>query len=308
MRAIRLHAFGEPPQVDEVPDADPPGADELTVAVAAAGVGTWDLGVADGRLERLAPDDLPFVMGAQFAGRVTAIGTAVADFAVGDRVMGNPGIVGAWAEQVTVAASACGPAPASVDDARAAVTPVSALTAWQSLALLELVDGDSLLVLGAGGGVGRAAIQIARSRGLRVLGTGAGDELERIRALGADAAHDYRDDWIAGLRPRVDGGVDGVLSLVNGDTLSRSAPLVRDGGRTVTTLHAAAATGMPRGISVDHVRMKSDTETLRAIAELVDGGRLTVAVASRHPLAEIANALAEMRDGPPGAPVLVLAP
>lgn len=307
MRAVRLHAFTEMPRVDEVPEPDPPGEGELTIAVAAAGVGAWDLGVVDGRLERFAPADLPFVLGAEFAGRVTAVGEGVAGFTVGDRVMGNPGVAGAWAERVTVPASDCGRSPASLDDVFAAAAPVAALSAWQSLELLDLPRGAALLILGAGGGVGSAALQIARNRGLRVIGTGSGAELERIRALGADVAHDYRGDWVNGLRPAVGAGVDGVLALVNGETLSRSASLVRDGGRAVTTLHRSADTELPRGISVDYLRMKSDTATLDAIADLIDAGGLTIGVASRHAPEQVERALDEMRDGPSGAPVLVFA-
>ena len=92
--------------------------------MSAVGVGAWDLGVVSGRLSRLVPaESLPAILGAEFAGRVRAVGAGVDRFGVGDRVMGNPGLTGAWAERLTVRATACGRAPRSADDVHAAACP-----------------------------------------------------------------------------------------------------------------------------------------------------------------------------------------
>jgi NADPH:quinone reductase-like Zn-dependent oxidoreductase len=105
MRAVRAHAFGDPPRIGEVPAPRPPRAGELAIEVSAAGVGAWDRGVATGRLAHFVRQRLPVVLGAELASCVAEVGVGVDGFVVGDRVMSSPGIVGAWAERVTVAAS-----------------------------------------------------------------------------------------------------------------------------------------------------------------------------------------------------------
>jgi NADPH:quinone reductase-like Zn-dependent oxidoreductase len=141
MRAVRLHAYANPPRIDDVASAPRPETGQMAIDVAAVGIGAWDAGVMTGRLERFVAADLPVVMGAELVGRVVDVGGGVDDFEVGDRVVCNPGIVGAWAERVTVPAERCGLAPESVDDAHAAALPVGALTAKQALDALELESG-----------------------------------------------------------------------------------------------------------------------------------------------------------------------
>jgi NADPH:quinone reductase-like Zn-dependent oxidoreductase len=291
MRAVTLHAFGDRPRIDDVAPPRPPQAGELAIEVSAVGVGAWDNGVVAGRLQRFVDQDLPVILGAELAGRISEVGAGVDGFAVEDRVMSNPGIVGAWAERVTVAASSCGHAPETNDDAHAAALPVGGLAAWQALDLLALPAGASVLVLGAGGSVGSAALQLARVRGLRPLAVTSAGELESAKQFGADALCDYRVDWVEELRDSSGSRVDGVIDLVGGDTLCRSAALVRSGGRIVTSLSEAADTRMPRGITVELVRMQSDTATLDAIAHLVDRGDLTIPVGSTYSLDEVGSAL-----------------
>ena len=254
-------------------------------------MGAWDLGVREGRLARFLPDAPPFTMGAQLAGRVREVGPGVEGFAEGDRVFANPGIAGAWAETVRLPASACGRAPASTDDGEAATLPVRALTAWQALELLDLPRGATLLVRGAGGAVGRAAIQLATGRGLRVLAIAGEDELATLRRLGADAAADHRGDWRGRLRAVAPEGVDAVLDLVGGDSLPQALDLILAGGRAVTTISDAAGTRSPRGVAVEFLGMRSSTEDLEAIAGLVDRGGLTARIAARYPFDQAARAL-----------------
>ncbi len=254
-------------------------------------MGAWDLGVREGRLARFLPDAPPFTMGAQLAGRVREIGPGVEGLAAGERVVANPGIAGAWAETVLLPASACGRAPTTTDDGEAATLPVRALTAWQALELLDLPRGAALFVCGGGGAVGRAAIELAKGRGLRVLTIAGEDELESLRRLGADEAADYRGDWRARLQPGAREGVDAVLDLVGGDSLHQALGLVRPGGRAVTTISEASGIESPGGVAVEFLGMKSSTEDLDVIAGLVERGGLTAQVAQRYPLERAAVAL-----------------
>jgi len=151
IRAVRVHRFGEDPRIDEIAAPARPATGEILIDVSAVGVGAWDLGVAEGRLSQWLPSDgLPFTMGAELCGRIREIGAQVEGFRLGDRVMANPGIVGAWADRVLLKASACGRAPRTASDAEAAAIPVRALAAWQALDLLDLPNESTLLIVGAG--------------------------------------------------------------------------------------------------------------------------------------------------------------
>ncbi len=296
IRAVRLHRFGDDPQIDEIAAPARPGRGELLVDAAAFGVGAWDVAVADGKLTRFLPKgDLPFTLGAELCGRVREIGDGVEGFAVGDRVMANPGIVGAWAGRVLLQASACGRAPRAASDAEAAAIPVRALAAWQALELLDLPTESTLLVVGAGGAVGRAAVEMARGRGLRVIAVAGANALEPLRRLGAELAVDYRTEWSRSLAPVAPRGVEAALDLVGGESLALALDRVRDGGRVVTTISGAARTQAPRGISIHFLAMRSTPGALDAIADLVESGELSTPIEQTLALEEAAAAFEAMR-------------
>ncbi len=308
IRAVRVHRFGEDPRIDAIPAAAGPVHGEILIDVSAVGVGAWDLAVAEGRLTRFLPSDgLPFTLGAELCGRVRELGAGVEGFAVGDRVMANPGIVGAWAERVSLRSSACGRAPRTASDAEAAATPVRGLAAWQALDLLDLPLESTLLVVGAGGAVGRAAVEMARGRGLRVIAIAGAGALEPLRQLGAELAVDHRTPWGRLVAPAAPRGVEAALDLVGGASLARALDFVRDGGRVVTTISGAARIGAPRGISIRFLPMRSTPGALDAIADLVERGGLTTPIARTYALEEAAAALdaVRSRDRAPGEFVLL---
>ncbi len=308
IRAVRLHRFGEDPRVEEVLAPGPAGRGELLIEVSALGVGAWDVAVARGRLTRLLPsEDLPFTMGAELCGRVLEIGARVEGFAAGDRVMANPGIVGAWADRVLLQASACGRAPRNVSDAEAAAIPVRALAAGQALDLLDLPARSTLLVVGAGGAVGRAAVEMARGRGLRVLAIAGAGALESLTRLGAELALDHRREWERRLAPAAPRGVQAALDLVGGDSLTRALAFVCDRGRVVTAISGAARVEAPRGIAIRWLAMRSGPGALDAIADRVERGGLSTPIARTYALEEAAAALEAMgsRDRAPGEVVLL---
>lgn len=276
MRAVRVHEYGQPPSLDEIAHPDGPEGGQVAIDVTAVGVGAWDAGVVSGRLAEHVAVEPPIIIGAEFAGRVAAVGDGVDGFAVGDRVMGNPGIVGAWAERIVVDAERCGHAPTTLDDAQAAAIPVGGLTARQALDLLALPGSASLLVLGAGGDVGRAAIQLARTRVSTVIALARGHETDRSRELGADLAVRDDEDWPDAIGSALAGGVDGVLDLIGGVELERAIDLVRPGGRIVTTRSEEADTPVPDGVTLEFVPMRARTADLDALAADVDAGELSL--------------------------------
>jgi NADPH:quinone reductase-like Zn-dependent oxidoreductase len=234
-------------------------------------------------------------MGAELCGRVREVGARVEGFAAGDRVMANPGIVGAWADRVLLPASACGRAPRNASDAEAAAIPVRALAAWQALGLLDLPEGATLLVVGAGGAVGRAAVEMARGQGLRVLAIAGATELAPLHRLGAELAVDHRTEWERRLAPAAPRGADAALDLVGGESLVRALALLGDAGRVVTTISGAARSEAPRGISIRFLAMRSTAGDLDAIADLVERGGLTTPIARTYGLEEAPAALDAMR-------------
>lgn len=308
IRAIRVHVFGEAPRLEEIPAPQTAGPGELLVDVETWGVGAWDVGVAAGRLAKLLTSGiLPFTMGAQLCGRVRALGDGVEGLAVGDRVIANPGVVGAWADRVRLQASDCGRAPRRASDAEAATIPVRGLAAWQALERLGLAADKQLLIVGGGGAVGRAAVEIACARDLRVLTVAGARELETLRRLGAEVAVDYREAWASRIRSAAPVGVDAVLDLVGGESLRQAFALVRDGGRVVSTVVGEADIEPPSGVAFGLLKMKSSRAALDAIADLVDAGGLSTRIVRQYAFDAAPAALDAVgaTDREPGEIVLV---
>jgi NADPH2:quinone reductase len=237
MKAWRVHELGDPADVltlDDLPDPVP-ASGEVVVEVAAASLNFADILICKGSYQEKAP--LPFVPARELAGRVVqaAPGSSIAS--------GTPVIVlpklpdGGLMQRIVVDETRVYPIPTSVSFAAAAALPTVYYTAHLSLHhRAQLKSGETVLVLGGSGGVGSAAIQIARSAGCRVLATATGEEkLELCRRLGADLAIDYeRDDLVQVVRAATDDeGADVVLDPVGGDLSDAARRVVAWEGRMV---------------------------------------------------------------------------
>ncbi|MFI8102157.1 NADP-dependent oxidoreductase [Streptomyces sp. NPDC086023] len=287
MRAVIVNGFGGPEVLEVVETAVPePAAGQLRVRVTATAVNPVDTAVRAGIFGGAGQ---PVGFGWDVAGEVDAVGAEVTGFAAGDRVVGlHYGAVkplGAHAEYVVLDAGAVAAAPASVDDVRAAVLPLSGLTAARAVAQLGLPAGSSVLVTGAAGVVGGLAVQLAARAGLVVTAlAGAGDE-ELVRSLGA--AHFVPRD---GEPAPVDGVLD---TAVLGE---RALGYVKDGGVYVG-VHPGAAPAAVRGIRVEEQEVAADGAHLAELAALVDAGALDLRVARTYPLDAAAEAHAEQSKG-----------
>jgi NADPH:quinone reductase-like Zn-dependent oxidoreductase len=199
MRIVRLHARGGPesPRFGDAPTPRP-GAAEVLVRVHAAAVTPTELLWVPTRTTRAGrPRPLPFIPGHEFSGEVTALGEGATAVGVGEPVCGMDDWFGdgAPAEYCPARAADVARNPASVDRARAAVTPISALTARRWLIdRAQIAAGQHVLIHGAAGGVGGFAVQLARWRGARVTATAGAGNLDFVRGLGADDVIDYRWD------------------------------------------------------------------------------------------------------------------
>ncbi|GAA5165098.1 NADP-dependent oxidoreductase [Pseudonocardia eucalypti] len=289
MRAYGFVRVGGPEQqafLDvEVPE---PGPGELLVRVRAAGVNPGDWRVREGSYGTAGPA----VLGREVAGTVVALGAGVTGFAPGDEVFGGcPGMVGGWAEQALVTASFAAHRPDGVSPESAAVLPVAAGTAYDALDNLALPAGATLLVNGAGGGVGVPMLQLARSRGLRVVGTASPAKRDLVAGLGAVPVA-YGEGVVERIREAAPDGVDGALDLVGGPSLRAVAELV-----PADRLFSVADKPLVKQLGGREVVRNRDTSVLVELARLVAAGQLDPHVSRVRGLDEAGEALAEVENG-----------
>ena len=214
-------------------------ADEVLVRIKVAGVNPLDNKITRGGVKMLVPHQLPLTMGHEFAGIVEEIGSQVQGLSVGDKVYGlMPTIkAGAFAEWAAVPASILAPMPEGLSYTEATSIPLTALTAYQALDLMQVQAGKTIFISGGSGGFGAMAIPLAKVRGLVVYTSGNAASRERVLALGADRYFDYRtEDYLQELKQ-----VDYVIDSVGGAELSKQMKLLASGGRIVSL------NGMPNG-------------------------------------------------------------
>jgi NADPH:quinone reductase len=240
MRQVVCTTWGEPEDLvvreGPVPRA---GAGEVVVEVAAAGVNFVDALFVAGSYQIQVPP--PFTPGSELAGTVVEVGEGVDHLSVGDLVLSSIGL-GAWSTHVTLPAEAAVALPPGIDPVTAAALVQSYCTAWFALTRrTTVVAGETVLVLGAAGGVGQAAIDVARSLGARVLAAASSPEkLGDAAVMGADATISYEDeDLKARARELTDGGVDVVVDPVGGAHTEPALRALGVGGRLLVVGFAA---------------------------------------------------------------------
>lgn len=288
MKAVRIHGFGDE-TVLAVESVPVPGPGDVLVRVHAAAVNPLDSLVRRG-VYKFSERPLPWVLGWDFAGSVVAVGSAVTAWSVGDVVYGRPSLAreGAYAQYLAVDAGEIAAAPRTLSLEAAAAVPLVTLTAWKALFDLGgLEPGGTVLIHAGAGGVGTAAIQLARHRGAKVIATASGDGIELARSLGADEVIEYRnEDFTA--RGRF---ADVVFDTVGGDTLERSYGVVAPGGTLITIAGAPdEAKAAELGITVHTFVLDSNGPRLAEIAGLIDAGELRPVVTRVLDLDEVTQA------------------
>jgi len=293
MRAMSLRSWGGPEVLTEIEmDRPEPGATEILVRVHAAGVNPTDWkSRAHGGLDLWGE---PVILGYDVSGVVEAVGLGVTLFRPGDEVFGMPRFphqAGAYAQYVTAPARHFARKPAMIDHVQAAALPLAALTAWQSLTeTANLRAGQRVLIHAAAGGVGHLAVQIAKARGAYVIGTARGAKHPFLRRLGADELIDYtRVDFAEAARD-----IDVVIDTIGGDYGPRSLRVLRKGGVLISL---SSPTEVPpveeaeeRGIRCGFTLVEPDYAGMKAIAGLVEAGRLRAEIDNVLPLEQAAKA------------------
>ena len=279
-------------QVLDVP-AEPLGAGQVRVRVAAAAVNPTDTGVRTGiRATGGRPAGGVDVPGMDIAGTVAEVGPGVAGLTVGEHVMAivvPSGPHGGYREDLVLPARSVTRVPAGVSDIAAATLPMNGLTAREALDLLGLKSGQVLAVLGAAGAFGGYVIQLAKTEGLTVIADASPADEQLVRDLGADVVVARGDDVASRIREHFPDGVDG---LADGALLNELAlPAVRDGG-AVATVRGHTGDGR-RGLRVMPVSVRAyaeEWEKLDRLRELAEQGAITLRVAGTYPAEKAADA------------------
>jgi NADPH:quinone reductase-like Zn-dependent oxidoreductase len=289
MKAVRFSRFGGPEvlEIADLPDPHP-GPGQVRIAVRAAGVNPSDWKKRKGLMDR----ELPQTMGHEAAGIVDELGEGVADAALGDRVFGLSADGAAQAELAVLDYYA--PVPPSLDFPRAAALPAAIETATRALDQLGVRSGSTLLVNGASGSVGSAAVQLAVARGARVIGTAGPANREYLRSLGAEPVA-YGDGLAGRVLALAPGGVDLALDVAGSGVLPELIELAGGPGHVITIADFAGA--REHGVRFSSGDAGRAVHVLTEIGDLIDAGRFSLPVAQAFPLAEVARAHRVGEDG-----------
>ncbi|WP_343703115.1 NADP-dependent oxidoreductase [Chitinophaga sp.] len=297
MKAVAVTSFKAIPQLMDLPEPQVKEG-QILIRLAAAGLNPFDWKMVDGILKDHMPHVFPLIMGVDGAGVVEATGAGVTRFKKGNRVYGQmlhaPVGEGSYAEFVVVpekAAIAAAPETLSLTDAAAA--PTAGMTALQLLDKLGLSAGQTLLLIGATGGVGSFVIQLAKARGLRVVASvSSAADAERMKALGAESTVNYKEN------EAYPGNVDALVDLVDqaADFAEKTA-LVKPGGAVLTTQFVADKAALQaRQLRGGNFETKGTPASLDALRQAIDKGEIKIPVDRRVSLAQAPAAIAESRE------------
>lgn len=292
MKAVRYHSYGGS-DVLGYEEADRPtaGVGQVVVQVAGTSFNQVDVALRAGLLKEFIPVTFPQVPNGDVSGVIADVGPGVTGWTVGDAVVASLPATGpgAAAEYAAVPAELLAAAPRTGELADASALPVVGLTAWQTLfEHAGLTDEQRILINGAGGGVGGYAVQLAKQAGAIVTATASARSRDRISAYGADQMVDYTVtpvlEVLAGQR------FDVVLHLASTspEETARLLDLVADGG-TFISITGLVPADAGRGVRAEWIFVRSDAAQLAELVARVDAGELTIDVAERLPLADLAT-------------------
>lgn len=270
MKAVRIHEYGNADQlrIEETPNLSPK-EDQVLVKVRAAGVNPIDWKIRAGYMKQRVPAQFPLTMGQDFAGEVVDRGKQASEFNIGQRVFGFA--QGTYSEYAVAPISTTAAIPDSVSFEVAAALPTAGLTALQIIRdYVKAQPGMTVLIHGAAGGVGSFAVQIAKFRGAKVIGTATGpDDIQYLKSIGTDQIIDYKQEKFEDQVRNVDAVVD----LVGGETQKKSLAVLKKGGVLVSTVQPPDESASKQaGIRGQLIVMQRNAPDLRELATLVAQG------------------------------------
>jgi NADPH:quinone reductase-like Zn-dependent oxidoreductase len=300
MKAIVVHQYGGPEvlKYEEYPDPVA-GPGEVLVKVAAASVNPIDYKRRAGLTKDFYPMQFPSLIGVDLAGTVIKLGQGVEDFSVGDQVFAMAD--NTYAELCVVKAEVLAKVPKGLDLIEAAALPLVTVTGNQLLSATEIKAGQTVLVVGASGGVGRSAVFTAKERGATVIAGILNKQMDEAKTIGADqlVATD-NENAIANLSP-----LDAVADTVGGKTAEKLIARVKAGGVYASVVGLPQNAAQYPSVKVTHVFSKFDRKTLEFMAEAVREGKLVIPISLKLPLSEAAQAQSLAEKGGIGKILLV---
>ncbi|WP_244223657.1 NADP-dependent oxidoreductase [Amycolatopsis circi] len=292
MRAAAIDEFGpaERLTVHQLP-TPVAGPGEVLVRVEAAGVQPTDVAIRDGWTPPGATVEFPQILGNEFAGTIVQAGTGVTEFEAGQQVAGFR-VLDCYAEYVNVPVSQVTLKPESVDWLTAGALSASGQTAHTALERLAARSGETILIHGAAGGVGSMAVQLARDRGLRVIGTGSAENQGYLRALGAIPVI-YGEGELDRLREAAPEGIDLAFDTAGHENLRTAAEMVADRGRIGSIVEPALAAEL----GAQWIASDRSARRLGEVLDLCARGELRVTVRAEYPLEDAASAHRDVAAG-----------
>jgi NADPH:quinone reductase-like Zn-dependent oxidoreductase len=300
MKAIVVHEYGGPDvlKFEEYPDPVP-GRGEVLVRVAAASVNPIDCKRRAGLTKDFYPLAFPGLIGVDMAGTVVRVGPGVADFGAGNRVFAMAD--NTYAELCVVKADVLADIPEGLDLIEAAALPLVTTTGNQLLSATGIKAGQTVMVVGAQGSVGRSAVFTAKQRGAIVIAGVLTRQIDDAKTVGADQVVATDDDTaIANLPP-----LDAVADTVGGRTAEKLIAKVKPGGVFASVVGPPQNAAQYPTVKVVFVFSKFDRGTLQFMAEAVRDGKLVIPISKKMPLSEAAEAQAAVEKGGIGKILLV---
>ncbi len=273
---------------------------DVLLRVKAAGINPVDYVVREGHFQQVVPGAFPLVPGWDAAGVVEAVGPGASRLPVGTEVYGyvrRPVAQhGTFAEYIVVPECYLALRPQKLTWKAAGGLPLAGLTAYQSLFTHgHLQAGETVLVLGASGGVGSLGIQLAKDAGATVVAVASAANAGFMKEMGADFTINYAQGPVAEqVRAVVPAGIDLLFDCISGDTLAQSLPALKPSGRIVSTLSDGKNLSLAPGIRFAHMMAQPSVPDLDHLRELADAGRLRVRVLATFPLADVKKAFEQI--------------
>src|SRR5580698_3891558 len=300
MKAIVVREYGGPEvlKFEEYPDPVP-GPGDVLVRVAAAGVNPIDYKRRAGLTKDFYPMIFPGLIGVDVSGTGAKVGAGVEGFSVGDQVFAMAD--NTYAELCVVKAAVLAKVPKGLDLIEAAALPLATTTGNQLLLATGVEAGQTILVVGAIGNVGRSAVFTAKQRGATVIAGVLKTQMDQAKTIGADQALATDDDTaIASLAP-----LDAVADTVGGGTAEKLIAKVKPGGGYASVVEVPQNAAKYPSVKVVHVFSKFDRKTLEFMAEAVRDGKLIIPISQKLALSDAAEAQAAAEKGGIGKILLV---
>jgi alcohol dehydrogenase len=298
MRSAQINEYG-PAEVVVVQETDKPIVRDgmVLVEVYSSSLNPFDSMVREGKTGIQL--DLPITLGGDIAGIVSEVGEGVTQFKPGDKVYGQANTVagnsGAWAEFALTKAGQIAVMPSNLSFSEAAATPLVGVSAVQAITEeLKIEPGQQLLIQGGAGGIGAAAVQIAKHLGAHVAVTVATDDIEYVKSLDADVIIDYKTQQFTEMIK----DYDAVFDTAGGDVFAQSFAVLKRGGKAVSMIAPADETRTTElGITAKTQSTKVNSDRLNKLRDLIEAGVVTIRIDSTFPLEQVREAFETRETG-----------